>query len=231
VRDRRGLVVGAVLSAALAVSGCSETAKPSPGGEAAKPTAGSAATAVTKGGPPIPPNATDADYDQLRQTYSARPDFIVICERDRPLKVVGNAMEAGEWDEVLTLSEPWTTRCAVDVDAHVARTVAFEKLGRTAESAAEREMAIGLVKSVMRSGDGKSPQTAFVVISVGEEFSTLGALGLRPTKQRVEANDIHVITVEKDGQTGDIYFNAAIDNQRQKQAGQLGVQKSPPPPQ
>jgi len=228
VRRPRGILASAALLAALGLGGCSEAAKPGADSNAAKPS-GAATPAVAKAGPTLPPNPTDADYDHLRQAYSARPDFLVICERDRPLKVVGNAMEAAKWDEVLTLSEPWVARCPVDVDAHVARTVAFEKLGRTADSAAEREIAIGLVKSVMRTGDGKSPETAFVVISVSEEFSTLGALGLRPTKQRADANDIHVITVEKDGQTGDIYFNAAIDNQRLKQAGQLGVEKGPTP--
>ena len=36
-------------------------------------------------------------------------------------------------------------------------------------------MLMGLVKSVLGSGDGKSPETAFVVIGIDEEYSVMAA--------------------------------------------------------
>ncbi|MBR0872799.1 DUF4919 domain-containing protein [Bradyrhizobium tropiciagri] len=39
------------------------------------------------------------------------------------------------------------------------------------------------MKSVLKSGDGKSPETAFVVISIDEEYSILRAQALLRVKQ------------------------------------------------
>ena len=47
----------------------------------------------------------------------------------------------------------------------------------------EREAARGLIDSILKSGDGKSEESAFVVIQVAEEYSMLRVLGLRPSIQ------------------------------------------------
>jgi len=213
---QQGAILASTALLAAALAGCAGAAKP-------------AATKPLPATPVLPADAAPADYDRLRAAFGERPDFITVCERDRPIKPVGEALEAQQWNEVLRLTEPWLVRCPVDVDFRVARTVALEKLGRTAEATSEREHAVGLVKSVLRSGDGKSPATAFVVISVGEEFSTLGAVGLRPKNQRLQEDTIHVITVEKDGQSGELYFDASAHFRRLAQSGDPGVEKRPTP--
>jgi hypothetical protein len=211
---RRATLTGALLLTA-ALTGCAGAAKP-------------AATQPAAAKPALAADASPAQYDQLRAAFGERPDFIAVCERERPIKAVGSALEAQQWNEVLGLTEPWLAQCPVDVDFRVARTVALEKLGRAAEATTEREHAVGLVKSVLRSGDGKSAETAFVVISVGEAYSTLGAVGLRPKSQRVVLEQqVQVITVEKDGQTGDVYFNPAAHFRRSGHAADMSVEKKP----
>jgi hypothetical protein len=44
-------------------------------------------------------------------------------------------------------------------------------------------MLMGLVKSVLGSGDGKSPETAFVVIGIDEEYSVMATLSLTLVRQ------------------------------------------------
>ena len=70
-----------------------------------------------------------------------------------------------------------------------------------------------LVKSIVNSGDGKSPETAMYVIGVAEEYEALQELGLTQESQRLEQkNNRHydVFSVrDSTGEKRDVYF--AVD--------------------
>ena len=70
-----------------------------------------------------------------------------------------------------------------------------------------------LVKSIVNSGDGKSPETAMYVIGVAEEYEALQELGLTQESQRLEQkNNRHydVFAVrDSTGEKRDVYF--AVD--------------------
>ncbi len=76
----------------------------------------------------------------------------------------------------------------------------------------------GLVESVLASGDGKSPQTAFTVISVGEEYAILRALNLRVESQALIEGHIDALTVEGEHGESTIYFNPAAHFRRLERA-------------
>ena len=70
-----------------------------------------------------------------------------------------------------------------------------------------------LVKSIVNSGDGKSPETAMYVIGVAEEYEALQELGLTQESQRLEQkNNRHYdVFAARDsrGEKRDVYF--AVD--------------------
>ena len=66
----------------------------------------------------------------------------------------------------------------VQIDAHFVTAVCQRKAGNEEEARREHAMLMGLVKSVLGSGDGKSPETAFVVIAIEEEYSVLATFSL-----------------------------------------------------
>lgn len=152
-------------------------------------------------------NPFAVDFDRLRAEFGARSDFVEICERDRPLHQLADLVTQKDWNAIVATSEPWLQRCPVDIDAHLIRGVALKELKRFAESEQHLNWFRGLVDSVLTSGDGRTPQTAFVVISVAEEYSILRALRVRPKRHVTLSSGVDELVVEIDGVAGILYFS------------------------
>jgi hypothetical protein len=71
----------------------------------------------------------------------------------------------------------------VDLTAHKIAARAYKEMGKETEAKFHRKVFAGLFQSILKSGDGKSAATAYVVISTDEEYVVLGELGIRRTKQ------------------------------------------------
>ncbi|MBL7899139.1 MAG: DUF4919 domain-containing protein, partial [Crocinitomicaceae bacterium] len=74
----------------------------------------------------------------------------------------------------------------------------------------------GFLDVIYASGDGKSLETAYVVISVDDEYRIVGDLGLY-VKQQVLINDCDLLIFEKKGQRKvrkkkikELYFNVQM---------------------
>jgi uncharacterized protein DUF4919 len=159
-------------------------------------------------------NPFSVDFDRLRAEFGGRSDFVELCERDRPLHRLAELVTQKDWSAILVTSEPWLQRCPVDIDAHLIRAVALKELKRFTESEHHLNWFRGLVDSVLTSGDGRTPQTAFVVISVAEEYSILRVLRVRPKRHATLSSGIDELVVEIDGVAGILYFNPAAQARR-----------------
>ena len=149
------------------------------------------------------------DFIALRNSFGARADFPLRCEQDRPLQALFEGFGAEQWQTVLDVAVPWLAQCPVDIDARVAAAVASQKLGRPEDADLHKRWYNGLVDSVLASGDGKTAQTAFVVISVEEEYAVLRAMGLESRGQMLVDGGIDALTVETEAGNEIIYFNPA----------------------
>lgn len=90
------------------------------------------------------------------------------------------------------------------------------ELERPAESKVHELWFRGLISSVLESGDGRTPETAYVTISVPEEYAVVAAFGLRSVSQSLVAEPaVDAITVEdQNGERSTIYFNPAAHFER-----------------
>lgn len=159
--------------------------------------------------------AEPVDFGDLRAQFGERDDFAQRCEIDQPIQLAAQAFAQGQWEEVLALATPFLDRCPVDMDFHFLRAVALSELGREAEAMQHQHWRHGLLESVMRSGDGRSAETAWVVISVGEEYAVLRALGLERESQSLLAGGIDALSVrDEDGVASTIYFDPAASHAR-----------------
>ena len=211
MRSGNSLAV-AMLAATLAA--CAPS-KPAP--TAAPPAAASAPDAVSV-----------AQFTSLREQWGARDDFTALCENGRSqLQELSIQAQAGQWDEVLAVVQPWTQQCPVDILAQQITATALTKLGRAPEAQEHIRMYRGLVDSILASGDGRTPQTAFVVISIAEEYAILRVFQLKPARQALIDGGIDAITVENDGRTATIYFNPGAQWRRRDRA--LGGATGTPP--
>ena len=149
---------------------------------------------------------TSVDFAKLRTRYGERSDFDALCSRGRPLRETLDEIEERDWPTALALSESWLASCPVDMDAHYLAAVALTELGREEEARAHVDWYRGLVESVLATGDGHTPETAWVVISAQEEYSILQALHVDLLEHRVVEGRIDAMTVEVEGKIRTFYF-------------------------
>jgi hypothetical protein len=122
--------------------------------------------------------------------------------------------ERKAWAELLAFTAPWVARCPVDMDAHILRALALERTGRTEEAEAHHVWVRGLFESVLASGDGKTPATAYQVIAVFEEYSMLAIFGYEVQSQALVEGGIDAMQVKADGESRTIFFNPAASFMR-----------------
>ena len=155
---------------------------------------------------------TAIDYSALRNAYadskSYNPYTGGTAELRRPFE---QAFTAGDCDSVVQQGQAILEKNFVSIDTHLILGVCHRRLGRTEQAQYHTAIGHGLIESILASGDGKTPQSAFVVISVAEEYSLLGALGAKKVQQALVHKDGHsydLLTVEnRSGVTAQVYFN------------------------
>ena len=103
----------------------------------------------------------------------------------------------------------------VDMDAHITASLSYRGLGDNNKADFHKSVYIGLVNSILSSGDGKTANTAFVVITTHEEYIVLRALGLYPGSQslmHIEGHTFDVLTATdpKTKESVKIFFNIDI---------------------
>ena len=90
--------------------------------------------------------------------------------------------------------------------------VAYRESGNTEKFDFHKAVYLGLVNSILDSGDGKSAKTAYIVIDVAEEYALLRALGLDRGSQALRTEgghkyDLLTVTDPKNNDKKEIWFN------------------------
>ena len=148
------------------------------------------------------------DFLALRYAYSESKDYNPYSGSDATGDLV-SALEKDDCKDILDASERVLEDIFVDIRAHVAREICFERAKNDEKSKFHHAIAIGLLGSIIKNGDGKTAKTAWVVISVDEEYAVLSALGLKLKEQalvQAEGHSFDLMTVEEGGKQVGYYF-------------------------
>ena len=129
------------------------------------------------------------------------------------------SMRREKWGKLDALTEPWTQRCPVDLDAHMLRAIALEQSGRAEEGGDHPVCVRGLFEAVLATGDGKTPAAAYQVNSAFEEYSMLRLFGSEPKQQALADGGIDAMTVvAESGEQRTVYFDPAASFERMRRA-------------
>jgi len=124
---------------------------------------------------------------------------------------------AGDWAGALDSAKHALERNYASPIAHFNAMTAYQNLGKPDEAAFHEKILNAMLDSIGQSGDGKGPQTAYVVVTVQEEYIFMNrTLHLRPTGQGLvqqgkHAYDRLTVADPATGQSQDIWFNIDID--------------------
>jgi hypothetical protein len=129
-----------------------------------------------------------ADYKALRFAFFETPAYNPLAGMIVQRNLWG-VLNQGNYAEAAKQAESVLEKNYVDVNAHMVAYVAHRELKDEEKSKLHRRWADGLLESIKSGGDGKSPDTAWHVISISEEYAVLRSLNLRPAGQSlVNAN-------------------------------------------
>lgn len=124
-------------------------------------------------------------------------------------KKMFDALHHDQWAAVIETGNQVLAQNYLDIDAHMFVAHAYEKSHEPEKAAPHRTMGNGLMKSILDSGNGRSFETAFVVISVDEEYSVLRHYRLASGKQDLVTAGGHSYDVLT-AQTGDTHEEATV---------------------
>lgn len=99
-----------------------------------------------------------------------------------------------------------------DIRAHMLRAIALRKMQRVAEADFHRSVAMGLIKSIMQTGDGRGARSAWTVFRVKEGYEVIKVLGCIVESQALSSDgdrrlDILEARRVREGGTIRVYFD------------------------
>jgi hypothetical protein len=173
---------------------------------------------------------TMIDFEALRFARAELPGYNPYHALSDPAKGdLIRAMGANSLERVAAIANDIIARDYTDIDAHSALSAVLERRGQREQAAFERAVADGLLRSIEQSGDGMTPETAYVVIGVAEEYSFLGATQVQVARQSLLQTDRGPVdaleVVAPNGERQTVYFNVSRLFNAMSRLG--GAQKAP----
>src|ERR1051326_8199459 len=112
------------------------------------------------------------DYAQLRYAFSASPASHTYSDHD-DVQAGYKALHAKDFDKALKISDQILKQKYVSLEGHFIGYVAASELGNKDDAQSRRDILKHLIDGILHSGDGKTPATAYIVISTDEEYFLL----------------------------------------------------------
>lgn len=156
------------------------------------------------------------DYTAMRQAYAMIAEYDPFGDKTNTLMRDGQAAYVAK--DCKTALEKFRAAIALDFtlsDAHALSADCLEQAGDKAGEVREEAIAQGLFNSLISSGDGNSPATAFRIVTMHEEGVILAVAGVNGTKKTVITTDQGPvekidITDQQTGKKGAVYFNTGV---------------------
>jgi hypothetical protein len=166
---------------------------------------------------------TDAgvNYKEFRLAYADSAEYRPSAD-PQIRRAMFAAVSVKDYGRAAELAEAILKERYVDIYGHQVAALAYRELGDRGKSAVHGSLARELIRSIVESGDGNTPETAMQLISEEEESVILQALDLKPSKQelldlgghtldRVDAADSNDVTIT-------LYFNLDVPVVKARQA-------------
>ena len=146
-------------------------------------------------------------------------------------------LNSGNFPAALQVAEKVFGINYVEINAHLVASVAHQQMGNVARADFHRNIVWHLSRVVMSKGDGATPETAWAVIDISEEYAVMRVLGLSLQKQSLSMKpdgsgpklDVLEVIDQRTKMPRTLYFNvdrsmeatlASVKRQREQQEQQ-----------
>jgi hypothetical protein len=170
--------------------------------------------AFGRAGPDLSAGAGAEYFTKLRMDYAKNPktEFYPGWRFAPENKELVKAYKAGETDRVIQLADSWLKKCPIDAETHRMVALCFREKGDAASYTYHMSIFYGLLQSIAASGDGSTPEKAFKVIAVHEEYSLIWDMGAKVARQSLVKGPCDKMELSRnDGKTKmTFYFDVSI---------------------
>lgn len=151
------------------------------------------------------------DFREMRLAFFETPEYNPMTGMF-DYRALNAPLSQGDYAGAVKAAESVLEKNFVDLNAHMVAYIAHRETKNEEKAKYHRAIADGLLESIKATGDGKSPQTAFEVISISEEYAMFRALGVRAVKQSLVQDNGHsydavVVVDPRTNQQTTYYFN------------------------
>lgn len=159
---------------------------------------------------------TTLDFKKLRMAYAKTSFYNPYDTTYKKIKEeMMTALKAKQYKRAIKLANSILKTNFLNPDAHLICFYAYKDLKDKKNARFHNFILNGIVASILKSGNGKTPASAYKVISINEEYAVLGSLSLNVLKQQLIRKDGNnydkmIVKSKKTGKTFDVYFNVNI---------------------
>lgn len=126
---------------------------------------------------------TEINYTEFRESFLDSEAFKTARRQSTDLmnlrKEMRELISKSKHAEVIDTAKKMASIDYTDMEAHKALQQAYKNLGDVPNNKKYHDIEFGLLNSIVKKGDGKTPLTAWPVIQVEEEYFILRMLGAR----------------------------------------------------
>ena len=155
------------------------------------------------------------DFKALRLSYAETADYNPYGEDKVKKSEMFEALRNKDYDKAIADAQVILEKKFVDIEAHFVSSIAFSEMKNSEKYNFHHFVTIGLVESIFNSGDGKTPETAFIVIETGEEYALLEMMDFEFVRQSLIKSNGHSYDKmetkhRKTGEPAVFFFNVDI---------------------
>lgn len=156
-------------------------------------------------------NPEKADFFALRMAYVRSPLFNPYITMTNTMFGLRSALQQDSIETIGAGLQAVLRDDYLDIETHAFAFRFYEQNGQASKAVYHRQFMHGLLDSIIRV-DGRTPETAFRVITIREEYAVMGALGMPvETQRKASLNGSHfdILTSRHPrlNQPVDLYFN------------------------
>lgn len=152
------------------------------------------------------------DFTAFRMAYTETGKYDPYGPDRDARQAMFAAFRAKAYPKALESAEKILQDAYVDINSHIIASIAYKEMNKPDAAKLHSDIANALIKSILSSGDGKSAETAFTVISTNEEYVVMDVLGLKVSSQSLlnvngHSYDKLAGTDPQTNKSVEVYFN------------------------
>ena len=155
------------------------------------------------------------DFKALRFAFAETKNYSPYGNRTEGAIKMSQALREQRYKDAAKEAQARLKTAFADIDAQMVAAIAYRNLNDAAKAKFHGDIYLGLLYSIMKGSNGKTPEKAYVVISTDEEYQVMQAMGYSVSKQTLIQREGHSYDVlsgleKKTNQPVEIYFNIDI---------------------